>query len=161
MESGASVPVNQVLAYRFDSGSSFEGQLGGALERLEAGGAMRVLDAVFVARERETGELVAVNLTPDGSGGMIGTLLDFRLDARKRSATTQRALESELGADLRTIGETLEPGAAFAAVMVEHTWALTLGDAIARLGGAEIANEFVDDGGFRQGTVARWLENPD
>ena len=43
----------QLLAYTFPPGSAFEGQLVGALERIESGGAMRVLDALFVAREPE------------------------------------------------------------------------------------------------------------
>jgi hypothetical protein len=41
----------QLLTYRFGSDSKFEGQLVGALERIESGGAMRVRDGLFVARE--------------------------------------------------------------------------------------------------------------
>ena len=37
-------------------GLSLRGQLVGALERIESGGAMRVLDALFVACEPESGE---------------------------------------------------------------------------------------------------------
>lgn len=154
------MPANQLLAYRFTSGFSFDGQLVSALERIESGGAMRVLDALFVARQSDTGELVAFVLSRDGSGGMIGTLLDLRLDERRRRSATERALQSEAGEAIAAIGDELAPGAAVAAVLVEHTWAQMLGDTVDRLGGSEAANEFVDAGSFDHATVARWLFSP-
>jgi hypothetical protein len=144
----------QVLAYRFGSESRFEGQLVGALERIESGGAMRVLDALFVAREPETGELTAVSLS-GGAGGIIGQLLDFRLDPGRRKGATQRALSGPAAATIEALAATLEPGGAFAAVLVEHVWALTLGEAVERIGGAEAVSEFVDVG--RLGEVAESL----
>ena len=144
----------QVLAYRFGSESRFEGQLVGALERIESGGAMRVLDALFVAREPESGELTAVSLS-GGAGGIIGQLLDFRLDPGKRKGATQKALSGPSGETIEALAATLEPGGAFAAVLVEHVWALTLGEAVQRIGGAEAASVFVDVG--RLGEVAEAL----
>jgi hypothetical protein len=47
------MPSRQLLASRFGSESKFEGQLVGTLERVENDGAMRVLRALFVAREPE------------------------------------------------------------------------------------------------------------
>ena len=140
----------QLLAYRFGSDSRFEGQLVGALERIESGGSMRVLDALFVAREPETGELTAVSLSADGSAGIIGRLLDFRLSSGGRTATTQQALDGPAGDTVRTLGETLEPGHAVAAVLVEHVWANTLGEAVARIGGTEAVSEMVDAGGLTE-----------
>jgi hypothetical protein len=132
----------QFLAYRFEPGARFEGQLVGALERVESGGAIRVLEILFVTREPETGELTAISLR--GLGPRTGELLGFRLDAAERRAATQRALE---GADAETVQELaglLEPGAAIAAVLVEHVWANAVGEAVTRVGGAEAAAEFVD-----------------
>jgi hypothetical protein len=138
------LPVNQLLAYRFAPGSAFEGQLVGALERIESGGAMRVLDALFVAREPESGEVVAVSLTAGGSAGIIAKLLDFRLDPGGRTKATERALAGPAGNSIRALAELLEPGSALAAVLVEHAWARALGDAVARIGGSEAANELID-----------------
>ena len=45
------MPTRQLLVYTFGPGAGFEGQLVGALERIESGGAIRVLDALFVTRE--------------------------------------------------------------------------------------------------------------
>ncbi|HEY2769393.1 MAG TPA: hypothetical protein VGI87_02450 [Solirubrobacteraceae bacterium] len=151
------MPANQLLAYRFDSSFPFDGQLASALERIESGGAMRVLDAVFVGRQADSGELVAITLSPTGAGGMVSALIDFRLDERRRRTATERALQSEAGDAISGLGEKLAPGQAIAAVLVEHTWAQILGDAVDRIGGSAAANEFVDVGRFDHATVARWL----
>jgi len=134
----------QLLTYRFGSESRFEGQLVGALERIESGGAMRVVDALFVAREPETGNLTAVALGTDGSGGIIGQLLGFRLDPRERQAATDRALQGANGETVQALAARLEPGHAVAAVLVQHVWADALEDAVARVGGTGVASEFVD-----------------
>lgn len=133
----------QLLAFRFGSDSKFEGQLGGALERLESGGAMRVCDALFVGREPGSGEITAVVLH-GGSGGVISQLLDFRLDAGQRRSATERALAGDAGAAVRALADTLGPGNAFAAVLVEHVWADALEEAVARTGGTSAAAEFVE-----------------
>jgi hypothetical protein len=130
------LPSTQLLAFGFGPGASFEGQLVGALERLESGGALRVLDALFVAADEATGELVAINLEGK-TGGLTAKLLDFRLDPAARRRTAERSLEDDLG-------KSLEPGSALAVVLVEHVWARGLDDAVARLGGSTLASEFVD-----------------
>jgi hypothetical protein len=137
----------QLFLYAFGPDASFEGRLVGALERIESGGALRVLDALFVASEPGTGELVAIDLR-GGAGGIVAELLDFRLDPASRRRATERALSphaSGLPPDaLRKLGETLDPGAAMLALLVEHAWAETLEDAVARTGGTPLASEFVD-----------------
>ena len=45
---------------------------------------------------------------------------------------------------LKELGEGLEPGAALAAVLVEHVWAIALDDAVERTGGTTVANGFVE-----------------
>jgi hypothetical protein len=137
------MPFRQLLAFRFGSDSKFEGQLVGALERVESGGAMRVRDALFVAREPDTGELTAISIS-GGSSGIISQLLSFRLDPAGRQAATERALAGHTGEAVQALAATLEPGNAFAAVLVEHAWADALEEAVARLGGTEAATEFVD-----------------
>ena len=138
----------QLLLYRFGPDAGFEGQLVGALERIEAGGAVRIVDALFVASDPETGELVAIDLQSHGAGGIVAPLLQFRLEPRERRRATERALsphESGVPAEtLRQLKETLEPGAAMVAVLLEHTWAQGLNDAVMRTEGTPLANEFVD-----------------
>jgi hypothetical protein len=137
-------PRRQLLLYRFERGAQFEGQLLGALERLEAGGGLRVLDTLFVGRDAATGELAAVELRRVGAGGIVAPLVSFRFDAAERRRATERALEGDAGDLIRGLADTLAPGEGVAAVLVAHTWAATLDDAVARMGGASQANGFVE-----------------
>ncbi len=41
----------QPLVYGFGPGAEFEGRLVGAIERVESGGTLRVLDVLFVSEE--------------------------------------------------------------------------------------------------------------
>jgi hypothetical protein len=85
------LPSAQLLLYRFGPDAEFEGRLVGALERIESGGGLRVLDAIFVRRDPDTGELAAFAAHGDGAGRIVAPLLDFRLDATKRRRATERA----------------------------------------------------------------------
>jgi hypothetical protein len=138
-------PTLQLLVYRFDSGGDYEGRLVGALERIESGGALRVVDALFAASEPETGELVAISLRAAGSS--VATLLTFRLDPAERRKATARAMDpdrSGIAAEtMRELADALEPGSAVAAVLVEHVWAAALSDAVSRSGGTSVSDEFV------------------
>ena len=75
----------------------------------------------------------------------MAPLLGFRLDAGERRRATEKALRADGPAGtLRRLGEGLEPGAAVAAVLVEHLWARALDDAVAHTGGTPLASELVD-----------------
>src|SRR5262249_45516937 len=135
----------QLLAFSFGGDSRFEGQLVGALERIEIGGTMRVLDGLFVSHEPESGELSAIVLSDVPPSRMTSRLLDFRLGDRERRAATQRALDGPAGDAIHALGVLLGPGRSIAAVLVERApagsgadTADALADAVARLGGAEI-----------------------
>jgi hypothetical protein len=138
--SGAPV---QMLVYAFEPGAAFEGRLVGALERLESGGALRVLEALFVRRDPDSGELTAIDIRGRG-GNMTAPLLSFRLDESARKRATEKAMRAGSGETLRELGESLEPGAAIAAVLVEHTWGRALGDAVAASQGRQLASEWVE-----------------
>jgi hypothetical protein len=133
-----------LLAFRFGSDSRFEGQLVGALERIEGGGSVRVLDALFVAREPETGELSAIALSDSPPSRRTVRMLGFRLDADDRRAATQKALDGRDGEAVRSLAALLSPGSAIAAVLLDHASADAFADAVARVGGVQIASEFVD-----------------
>jgi hypothetical protein len=131
----------QLLVYRFGGEAGFEGHLVGALERIESGGTLRVLDVLFVAREA-TGELSAIDLHGSGAGGLVAPLVSFRLDVTERRRSTRRALAAN-EAVVEALGATLAPGDALAAVLVGHEWARALADAVERTGGTEVGNAFV------------------
>jgi hypothetical protein len=137
----------QLLVFHFDPGAEFEGRLVGALERIESGGTLRIRDVLFIGRDAVGGELFAVAARGKGQGALVAALLGFRLDRAERGRATARALRDyERGADpnlVQRIGETLPPGAAFAAMLVEHVWANAVDDAVARTGGTALMSAFV------------------
>jgi hypothetical protein len=145
-------PWTHLMVFGFGADSSLEGQLVGALERMEAGGALRILDTLFVGREAETGELVAIG--QQGRGSPIMSLLGARLDAAERQRLTARALDAATtGVPVEAIRELegmLQPGEAVAAVLVEHVWARAMQDALMRTGGTLLGGEFVDATELRQ-----------
>jgi hypothetical protein len=72
--------LTRLRVYRFEPGAVFEGGLLGALERIKL-----------------SGELAAVDLTSGGDDGTFATMLDFRLDAGRRRAVTERTLAEHRG----------------------------------------------------------------
>jgi hypothetical protein len=136
-------PSTQLLVYRFASNAGFENRLVGALERVEVGGALRVLDVLFVSSDCATGEIFALELRGGSSGGLVAPLPAFRLDVDGRRRITRRASASGHADLIAGLGEALEPGDALVAVLVGHEWARALDDAVARTGGTELVNSFV------------------
>lgn len=140
--------MRQLLAFRLERGAALEGHLLGALERIESGGALRVLDVLFVGRDAENGELFAAKASGRAGGGLI-TLLDLRLDRRKWAAATRKALSAyDRGGEanpLEQLAARLEPGAALAVVLVEHAWRGVVDDAARRSGGACVLDERVGE----------------
>lgn len=133
-------PLVQLLAYRFGAETPFEGQVVGALERLETSGAVRVLDVLFVGRDGASGEIFGIAVHGGPGGGNLARLLTFRLDPVERRRTT-RGVPANL---LAGLGDTLSAGDAVMAVLVGHEWARPLEDAVARLGGTALPSTIVE-----------------
>ncbi len=154
MSDGPNMSQAQLLVYRFGTEARFEGQVGGAFQRIESGGALRILDALFVASDPADGGLIALNLKGDGAGSIVAPLLDFRLDPEARRRATAKALSGG-GAGiapetLRELGRSLKPGEALVALLVSHVWAEVLEDAVARIGGRRIVSEFAGAGSLSE-----------
>jgi hypothetical protein len=135
----------QLLVYRFANGLAFRGQLAGALERAEAGGALRVRDVIVVGREAATAQPFALALHGGGAGGLTSALLSFRLDAHGRADATRRALApaDERARLIEELADRLSAGETLVAVLVGHAWAHALGTEVARDDGREVVNAFV------------------
>src|SRR3954451_17023848 len=99
----------RLLAFTFGSESRFEGQLVGALERMEIDSARRVLDGLFVTREADSGTLSAICLSDVPPSRMTSRLLDFRLTDRERAAATRRVVDGAAGEAVEALGALLDP----------------------------------------------------
>jgi hypothetical protein len=125
----------QVLAVGFPPGAPFEGAIIEELARLEGEGTIRVLDRLFVQKDAESGDLIALDL--DGGenfGAIVGTLMGFEFEEHE-SPDPER--------DLQEIAATLEPGASAGILLVEHVWARGVRDAIRATGGEALLEGFL------------------
>jgi hypothetical protein len=139
----------RLRVYRFDAGFRYDGSVVEALERTESGEGPRVLDALFVARDPDTGALEAVDLGTGRADGTLAALLDFRLDPGRRRATTERMLEGRgtvPPAVLESIGSGLTPGSAVLAILTAGGEPAALDGAVSGLGGSAVADAPVDAG---------------
>jgi hypothetical protein len=133
-------PRVQLLAYRFTARTPFEGQVVGALERLEVDGAVRVIDVLLVGRDADSGEIFGTAAHGGAGGGNLARLLTFRLEPAERRRTS-RSVPPDL---LEGLGATLEAGEVVMAVLVEQVWARRLEDAVAHLGGTSLPSTIVE-----------------
>jgi hypothetical protein len=135
-------------AYCFDPGARFEGGLLTAIERMQVAQDGELLDALFVRRDAATGALEAIDLSSGGGDATLASLLDFRLDADRRRALSERTLEENRGGVppplIEAVATSLEAGAAMLAVIHTAPSVALLEDAVVRCGGRSIADEPVD-----------------
>lgn len=134
--------------YRFEPGAAFEGGLLGAIERMQLGHDAKLLDALFLRRDISSGVLDAVDLATGSGDATFASLLDFRMEPRKRRSITQRTLAEHPGGlprpEIEAIGAALAAGVAILAVLSTGETPTDLADAVARCGGCLIADEQVD-----------------
>jgi len=140
----------QLFAIGFGPDHRFEGRVLEELERLEHAGTIRLLDLLFVMRDAETDELVA--LAHEGSenlGGMVGTLLDFDFDLGGEPAPAPAPDRDEVRsmgmgrADVEELAALMGPGEATAFMLFEHVWARDLRRAIGDAGGFPLGEGFL------------------
>lgn len=138
----------RLCVYRFEPGAVFEGGLVGAVERMQLTGDAKLLDALFVTHDASSGALAAVDLATAGTDGTFASMLDFRLDAHRRQAITDRTLAEHRGGVPRplidAIAATLDADAAMLAVLHTGSTPTALDDAVARCHGRLIADHSVD-----------------
>ncbi len=137
----------QLLVYEFGPDAEYEGRLVGALERIEAEPASRVLDGLYVGVDADTAALEAIDLRSAGSSQAVARLLTFRLDPSARRRATERALGdsgSVPAATLRELAGALEPGGALVALLVERIETGELDEAVSRSGGRAVGRSSVE-----------------
>ncbi|MGI9615438.1 MAG: hypothetical protein ACR2QO_21175 [Acidimicrobiales bacterium] len=143
----------QFVAFEFDSLDKFNGGIVEKLDELTALAAVRILDILFVAKERN-GDLIALEGGDFGEedgdeflGTVIGELMGFSFEGEDQAAPPDGLGEaSAIGVtpdDVRRIGYELAPGSAAALLLIEHRWAAGLRDEILAAGGSMVAQGFL------------------
>jgi uncharacterized membrane protein len=144
----------QLLAIGFGPGAEFEGKIMDELGKLERKETIRILDLLFVHKDAETGDLLALDYQGEELGAIIGALLGFEFEGDEQAAgstpagsTEEEKIESHaFGLSQRNIEElaaSLEPGSSAGFLLVEHVWARDLKRAIRQTGGFPLGEGFL------------------
>src|SRR4029450_7808589 len=70
----------QLVAIGFPPDAEFEGRIMDELERLESHETIRILDLLFVGKDAETGDLLALDYQGEELGAIVGALLGFEFE---------------------------------------------------------------------------------
>jgi uncharacterized membrane protein len=127
----------QLLAVGFDPKARFEGRIMDELENLERHETIRILDLLFVGKDAETGDLLALDYQGEDLGAIVGTLLGFDFDDEQPSEVSE--IEGHAfglsDREIQGIAASLKPGSSAGFLLIEHVWARDLKRAIRDAGG--------------------------
>jgi uncharacterized membrane protein len=139
----------QLLAIDFGPGAKFEGRIMDELAKLERIETIRILDLLFVHKDAETGDLLALDYQGEDLGAIIGALLGFEFEGDEQPAgsTDGEMVESHAFGlsqrEIEAMAASLEPGSSAGFLLVEHVWARDLKRAIRQTGGVPIGEGFL------------------
>jgi hypothetical protein len=125
----------ELLAVSFGERTTFEGRIADEIDKLEQAGLIRVLDFLFMKRDRDTGALIRLDY--DGHG-LMARVLDGQDGSGGQGPAHQLSAE-----DVRAVAEGIDPGASVAFIAFEHVWSHGLRAAIAEVGGEPFVDGFV------------------
>src|SRR5215208_6771875 len=122
----------QLLAIGFGPGAKFEGRVMNELSKLENQKTIRILDLLFVHKDAETGDLLALDYQGEELGAIVGALLGFDFEGEQPSEVSEiegHAFGLSEG-DIQEIAASLHPGSSAGFLLIEHVWARDLKRAI-------------------------------
>lgn len=137
----------QLVAFGFDPEAQFEGRIMEELAQLEEERTIRILDLLFVLKDSETEELLALDYQGEDLGAIVGALLGFRFDGDGEAPAPETDVDTHaygLSTDqIEAIAGSLEPGHSAGVLLIEHVWARELKRAIREPGGVPLGEGFL------------------
>jgi uncharacterized membrane protein len=136
----------QMIALAFGPDADFEGKIIDELAKLETESTIRILDLLFVLKDADTGELLALDHQGESLGGIAGALLGFEFKDVEAPALPPANGDHAFGlsrADIEQVADSLEPGQSAGFLLIEHVWARDLKRAIRDTGGVPIGEGFL------------------
>jgi uncharacterized membrane protein len=135
---------------------NFHGEVIAELERLRESDTVRVIDALALYKDAD-GELEVEhlsNLTEDEAielGSKVGALIGLGIEGEEGAEVGAAAgadaakdgIDIFAGAEEWDVVADIPPNSAAALILLEHHWAVSLRDAVARAGGFRIADAFI------------------
>jgi uncharacterized membrane protein len=138
----------QLVAIGFPPDAEFEGRIMAELERLESHETIRILDLLFVGKDAETGDLLALDYQGEDLGAIVGALLGFEFegDGKLEDGSTEGTEGHAFGlsqSEIHDMAASLRPGSSAGFVLIEHVWARDLKGAIRAAGGFPLGEGFL------------------
>jgi uncharacterized membrane protein len=136
----------QLLAIGFDPDARFEGRIMDELANLERHETIRILDLLFVGKDAETGDLLALDYQGEELGAIVGALLGFDFEGEQPSHEVSGIEGHAFGLSQREIhgiAASLKPGSSAGFLLIEHVWARDLKRAIRDAGGFPLGEGFL------------------
>jgi hypothetical protein len=135
----------QLLAVGFDPDARFEGRIMDELANLERHETIRILDLLFVGKDAETGDLLALDYQGEELGVIVGALLGFDFEGEQPSELSE--VEGHAFGlsqrEIQGIAASLHPGSSAGLLLIEHVWARDLKRAIRDAGGFPLGEGFL------------------
>ena len=138
----------QLVTIGFPLEAEFEGRIMDELERLESHETIRILDLLFVGKDAETGDLLALDYQGEDLGAIVGALLGFEFEDgdEQQYGTTEGIKGHAFGlsrSEIQDIAASLNPGDSAGFLLIEHVWARDLKAAIRDAGGFPLGEGFL------------------
>ena len=136
----------QLLAVGFGPDAKFEGRIMDELSRLERQETIRLLDLLFVQKDAETGDLLALDYQGQELGAIVGALLGFEFEGDLPPDSQEEVESHAFGlshTEIEEIAASLAPGSSAGFVLIEHVWARDLKRAIRDAGGFPLGEGFL------------------
>jgi uncharacterized membrane protein len=135
----------QLVAIGFPPDAEFEGHIMDELERLESHESIRILDLLFVGKDAETGDLLALDYQGEDLGAIVGALLGFEFedDGELEGGSTEGSAFGLSQSEIHDMAASLRPGTSAGFVLIEHVWARDLKNAIRDAGGFPLGEGFL------------------
>src|SRR6266576_3925570 len=136
-------------------GNRFKGEILPELDRLKAEGIVRVIDMLLVRKDSQGHTMVATASDLDfeeatALGSYFGALAGFATGGPEGFERGAIAGAAELADghvfdedDIFRVTQALDRDTTAVMILLEHTWARTLLDAVARASGVELMNEWI------------------
>lgn len=137
----------QLIAIDFGPEARFEGRIMAELANLERSETIRILDLLFVSKDADSGDLIALDYQGEDLGAIAGALLGFEFEGDVEPPVTETGEDGHAFGlsreDIEGMGESLAPGHSAGFLLVEHVWARDLKRAIRDSGGVPVAEGFL------------------
>ena len=136
----------QLLALGFDPDARFEGRIMDELANLERHETIRILDLLFVGKDAETGDLLALDYQGEELGAIVGALLGFDFEDEQPYHEVSEIEGHAFGLsqrEIQGIAASLKPGSSAGFLLIEHVWARNLKRAIRDAGGFPLGEGFL------------------